>query len=139
MAKKDAAVAAAEAACDAKREELRSAEAEVERLKIELGEAHRALREARLAADAKLPQAMLAKLHWRSGKIQDAGPVVVLRRTPTGQLVVRSAGEEGGEMRFKRGEFSGEWHEVVKRGRSFDAWVLRDVPAQFEPQREPQA
>lgn len=133
MAKKDAAVAAAEAALAAKQGELTAALEAVERLRGEVGEASRALREARLAADEALPQCVLVKRSLYSSRDEERGRVVVLRKTPGGQLVVRLAGEDGGEMRFKRSKYSGEWLEAVKSsGWSSDTWLLSDVPPEYE-------
>lgn len=118
---------------EGKARELTAAKELVRKLELEYLEAREAIKHAQLAVDATLPQCRLVQVHWRSGKEADAGRVVIIRKTPGGQLVVRKAGEvTDSETKFKWREFSNKYVEAKKTS-SFtsDQFELRDVPAEF--------
>lgn len=128
------AVAVAEKAAADKAAELNAAKEVVARLQREHSEALDGIRLAREAADAVLPQCSLVAVKWRSGKVENIGRGVILRKTAGGQLVVRRFGSSGGEMRFKFSAHRGAYSQVEKS--SFygsDRRELRDVPTEYNP------
>ena len=132
--KKPQTVIDAENALSAKDTEVIAAEDALKRLEAEHGEAHAAVRKARIEADASLPQCGMVRVRWRSGNEVDAGRVVILRRTPGGMLVVRLVGEPtGGEYKFKWAEYAGKFRQAEKGSYSSDTRELRDVPAEYLP------
>jgi hypothetical protein len=134
------AVLEAQAAVNAKAAELTAAKALVERLAKELDEARAAVYQARADADASLPQCTLMKRVWSRSPLEDAGRLVIERKTPAGRLVVRRVGEQAGPTAwmFAWNPHSGTYIEKVSRGSS---WVrthleLRDVPPEFMPAQQ---
>jgi hypothetical protein len=133
--KKLAAVAAAERALAAKKAELAAAEATIACLRFEVADAHRAVFDAQSDADAALPQCRMVAIGWRGSPERDVGRTVILRRTPTGILVVRSVGfTDRGVFKFKWNERTGRFVQAEKRTLLCgDTRELRDVPEQFLP------
>jgi hypothetical protein len=73
-------------------------------------------------------------LRWRSGNEEDAGRVVIVRRTPGGMLVVRHVGAPAGhEYKFKWSEHSHKFRKAERVGYTIDTSELRDVPAEYLP------
>lgn len=134
--KRNPAVIAAEKAANIKADELAAARELVRRLEGEHLQALVAAHKAREEADADLPQCRLMRVRWRSGyKTEDAGPVVILRKTPGGTLVVRCVGAASGSTyKFKWSEPAGAYVQTEKMG-SFtsDRRELRDVPEEYLP------
>lgn len=133
--KKNPAVAAAEQAKEAVAKELEEARALVRRLESDHGVAIRAVREAQEMADADLPQCRIAQMRSGVEKNQEEARhrVVIVRRTPTGMLVVRSVGDTSGyEYKFK---WSGRAYVQAEKARGFSFYYneLRDVPAEYMP------
>lgn len=132
--KKHPEVAAAEALVEEKTKALVAAKEAVQVLERERGDAVLALHAAQKSADSALPQCRLVRVSWRSGKAEDAGLVVILRKTPGGMLVVRKVGDASGasEAKFKWREHSGKYAEA-KKSSSFtsDQMELRDVPSDY--------
>lgn len=129
------AIAAAELAVTTKQAELAAAESAVRLLQFELNEARETLHEARVAADDLLPQCRMVSVRWRSGTDEDAGRVVILKKTPGGQLVTRRVGEApGSECRFKWAPHSAKFVQAEKSPFfGSNTRELRDVPAEFLP------
>ena len=140
--KTPAAVIAAEAARVAKGAELSEARETVKRLEAEYAQACRAVTVAREAADSALSQCRLIRIAWRSGKQEDAGRLVIERKTPAGKLAVRRVGAEPAKpWMFEWNKHAGAYREKVARGsRGFGygdaALELRDVPPEFMPGQE---
>lgn len=128
--KKSAEVAAAEAAEAAAKAAWERAEA----AEKEASEAHTAAmiatREARRKADGRLPQCNLVRVSWHSQKIVHAEPVAIVRKTKSGQIVVRRLGDAEDFGRFQHQ--NGGWFHVNKSSWVGDKWKLRDVPAEFD-------
>ena len=105
--------------------------------RIEVSRAYEALRLARIAADSDLPKCTIVS-KGRLSKNESAFAGVILRKTPTGLLIVRRVGaNDNSASRFAWSEFRREYMEKKPRGSSlyhgtFD--VLADVPAEFMPQ-----
>lgn len=133
-------VAAAEAARSAKAQELASAQETVKRLERELAEAFGAVRAARVAADAGLPKCRMVILEWRTGRISSDCEVVIVRKTPTGVLVVRRVGEDVGHtFRFKVRVSVNEVRYVqAEKATTFlsSSRELRGVPKEFQPSKK---
>jgi hypothetical protein len=96
-------------------------------------QAQKELSEALVKADEHLPQATL----WTSARLnspQKLGRVVILRKTPKGQLVCRLAGSSNQvEMRFKpsKYEWDDKFYSTEKRDlHSWDKYLL-DVPEEY--------
>ena len=125
-----AALAAAEA-------KVKEADAACALARIEVSHAYEALRIARIAADSNLPKCTIVT-KGRLSKTQSASEGVILRKTPTGLLVVRRVGaKDDSASRFAWSEFRRAYMEKKPRGSgmyhgSFE--VLADVPAEFMPQ-----
>lgn len=135
--KKPEAVSAAEAAFEAKRAELEAAKEVVSLLQREFGDAMMSLRTARIEADYALPQCRMVEISRYSDGEKNSSPVVIVRRTPTGMLVVRHVGQAAGhEWKFKWASYSGKFRQAEK-GPSFGSShrELRDVPADYLPQK----
>lgn len=131
-------VAAAEAARSAKAQELCSAQEAVKRLERELVEAVGAVRAARIAADAGLPKCRMVSLAWRTGRVVLDCEVVILRKTPTGVLVVRRVGEDEKQtFRFKANIF-GDRYVQAEKGLGYVSQTreLRGVPKEFQPSKK---
>ena len=94
----------------------------------------RASREARIKADAALPQCRMVSVKWRTDRVEDAGRVVVLKKTPGGTLVVRRVGDATGDYRFKWNKYTGRWTQAGRVGWTNDTRELRDVPAEYMTQ-----
>lgn len=129
------AVAAARAVVDQLAQRLAEASADVKRMEVEVAAARQALRDAMIAADVDLPQCRMVSVQWRSGTEVDTGHVVILKKTPSGTLVARRVGDEGGaEYRFKWAEHRAKFVQAEK-SKFFGSSTreLRDVPAAFLP------
>jgi anti-sigma factor RsiW len=124
--KKPKTVLDAERAVKAARDALHAAQMEVERVREDLRAAIARLQDARADADAALPQCEA----W-SGNVKAKRPVVILRTTPTGMLVVRGIGEEK-TFRFKWNRAMQEWLAVS----GYSQARLRNVPPEFMPESE---
>ena len=93
-----------------------------------------AIRKAQAEADALLPQCSMAVVSRYSHAADKLHPVVILRRTPTGMLVVRPVGiADGTEMKFKLSQHSGKFRQVEKASFSSRYRELRDVPDKYMP------
>lgn len=115
MAKKpkiDPAVEAAEARVAELRKKLAEAEGVVVGLRATLGTAIGELDKARVAADASLPQCDVSR--FTVGRRSYEGRYVLLRKTPTGQIVARPVGGAA-EQRFKPHHF-GTWRAAPRYG-----------------------
>lgn len=131
--KKPKAVLEAEAAVMVKVAELEEAKKAVLRIGKELSAARLDVIAAQTASDAELPQCRIVMYIGFSGTPKDIGRAVILRRTPSGILVVRKAGEANDEARrFKwedrRGTFC-----IESRYSQDSYYELRDVPAEYLP------
>ncbi len=133
--KKPKTVIEAEAALSAKAAEVAAARDTLKRLEAEHGAAYAAVRQAQTEADAALPQCRMVRVRrWRSGNEEDAGRVVIVRRTPGGMLVVRHVGAPAGhEYKFKWSEHSHKFRKAERVGYTIDTSELRDVPAEYLP------
>lgn len=129
------AVAAAQLKVDGVAQELAAARAEVERLEADVVVARAALRDTRVAADAELPQCRMVSVRRFSGIEDEAGRVVILKKTPGGTLVVRRVGNGGGpEYRFKWSAHRAKFVQMEKYAFfGSDTRELRDVPTEFLP------
>lgn len=130
--------AAAESARRAKAQELVSAQEAVKRLERELVEAVGAVRAARVAADAGLPKCRMVSLEWRTERVVLDCEVVILRKTPTGVLVVRRVGEDEKQtFRFKADIFGNNYVQADKEpGFVSRRRELRGVPKEFLPSKK---
>jgi hypothetical protein len=132
--KKPKTVIDAENALSAKAAEVVAAKETLKRLEAEHGAAYAAVRQAQTDADAALPQCRMVRVRWRSGDEEDAGRVVIVRRTPAGMLVVRHVGAPAGhEYKFKWSEHSHKFRQAERGGYTSDTRELRDVPAEYQP------
>ncbi len=129
---KHASVLAAEAVVEAKKHELGEARAHVERLEREYREALDGVRHAQHQVDATLPQCDMVRTSGIGGDETRRERVVIVRKTPSGMLVVRLVGGLDGEARFKKDSRTGRYLEVTQRT-SFisDYWELQGIPASF--------
>jgi hypothetical protein len=119
--KKPKTVIAAEAALSAKAAEVAAARDALKRLEAEHGAAYAAVRQAQTDADAALPQCRVVRVRWRNGNEEDAGRVVIVRRTPGGVLVVRHVGAPAGhEYKFKWSEHSHKFRRAECGGYNSD-------------------
>lgn len=131
--KKPKAVIAAEAAEAIKHAELEAAKETVARLEKEWALALAATRAAQTEADAALPQCRMVRVIRHGRGEQDAGRMVILRRTPSGMLVVRYVGESNSERKFKWAKFADCFRQAKAFERFDDFYELRDVPTEFMP------
>lgn len=133
--KKPKTVIEAEAALSAKAAEVTAATETLKRLKAEHAAAYAAVRQAQTEADASLPQCSMVRVRRYSGKEEDCGRYVIVRRTPGGLLVVRRVGDAdcGGESKFKLSQHRGLYVQAEKTSWSNDTRELRDVPAECLP------
>jgi hypothetical protein len=115
-----------------KAEEVKQAKDRLKRLEDEYRDAQFAVRDAQTEADSNLPQCRLINKRWST--VEQLGRVVILRKTPTGMLVVRSVGvPDGYEYRFKWAPYSGCFRGVERIGCGNDVRELQDVPVEFLP------
>lgn len=135
MAKVDQQVALAQAKLDAKASELAAAKEAVSRLEAEHADAGRDLRLAQEAADGGLPQCVVVRSKFRSGREEEMGRFVILRKTPGGVLVTRRVGElNGSEYRFRWDALHSEFVQAEKNTfYGSDTRKARGVPADFLP------
>lgn len=125
---------AALAAAEAKAKE---ADAACALARLEVGKAYEVLRLAKIEADASLPKCTIVS-NGRLSKNESASAGVILRKTPTGLLIVRRVGvSDDCASRFEWSKFRREY--VEKKSRSSGLYrvyfdVLADVPAEFMPQ-----
>lgn len=128
-------VAAAEAAVAEAGLRLGAAREAVRQLELEYSAAVAAAERARVEADDLLPQCRLVRVGWHSGKETEICRVVILRKTPSGLLVVRRVGDgTDDQSRFKWNEHSNRFVLAEKRGNfTTDNRELRDVPESFLP------
>lgn len=134
--KKPKSVRDAEAAANAKKAELDATREVVRCLEKEWFTAMAAVRSARAEADAALPSCRLVRVNWRGGNEEDFGRAVILRRTPSGMLIVRNVGDsDGEERRFKWVKRAGEFRQD-KNSFYGSYLVLRDVPAEYLPKSQ---
>ena len=131
--KKPKAVLEAEAAVMVKVAELEEAKKAVLRIGKELSAARLDVIAAQTTADAELLQCRIVMYIGFSGTPTQIGRAVILRRTPSGILVVRKAGEANDEAkRFKWEDRRGTF--CIEGRYSQDAYYeLRDVPAEYLP------
>lgn len=113
--------------------EMVAAELAVKAAKEAYKSACAAVLEARKQADESLPQCMLVRSAWRGSRTEEAGRVVILRKTPGGLLVTRRVAETD-EMRFKFSPYSGVYIKQ-RKGSTFMSchYELRDVPPEWMP------
>ena len=130
--KKTKEVAEAERLQAEKRAELEEAKARVKQLEIEYGLTYEALNKARRDADEPLPKCKVVSVS-RGGSEREVSVGVVLRKTPTGLLVVRYFGRpEGATYKFKRSPYTGGFYDTARSGTwGEDRLELRDVPQEF--------
>lgn len=132
--KKPKTVIDAENAASAKRAEFDAAKEAMNRLEREWFQAQAAVQTAQTEADASLTQCRMVCSRWRSGKEEDVARVVIVRRTPSGMLVVRRVGMlDGNEYKFKWDKYLSEFRQSEKAVYTYDIRKLRDVPAEFLP------
>lgn len=95
-------------------------------------QAHVALRGERIKADQHLPTCRIVKVKRYSGNVVDDEPAVIVRKTPSGILVVRRPGDSV-EIRFKR-KSPGAAHRIMESKEAYHLeWLeLRGVPPEFE-------
>ena len=139
MKKKPSAVALAQSFQAAKEAELREARAVVKTLEGELGAAISATHKAQEDEDAHLPQCKIVTV-MSGGRESVFGPVVILRKTPGGMLVVRRVGEPGAKtFKFTFAGHSGKFVQAEKRSPyAYAHRELRGVPAAYMPAGEAQ-
>jgi hypothetical protein len=132
--KKPKAVIEAETALTAKAAEVAAAKDTLKRLEAEHSAAYVAVRQAQTEADESMPQCRMVRVRWRSGTEEFGAPYVIVRRTPSGMLVVRPVGSNSGsEHRFKWAEHARKYRQVAKGSFTSDTLELRDVPAEYMP------
>jgi len=130
--KLSAAVIAANELKAEKIKELVIAENAVKVLKDEVSAAYIAARKAQEEDDSKLPQCDMVTVEWRTAKETPAGRVVIMRKTPTGFLIVRRVGEVDYDFKFK--SENGCYVSAEKRsGYAYNTTALRNIPAEFQP------
>jgi hypothetical protein len=127
--KKTQAVIDAEKAFDTLEEMIKVAKETVTELESKRSAAYEARQAAREGADSVFPQCRLVEVN-RSGEESGGRKMVIVRRTPTGILVVRGLGDEY-ESRFKQN--SDGVYVSAKRNPFYSYnWVeLRDVPQEY--------
>lgn len=132
--KKPKTVIDAEAAASAKKAEFDAAKEAMNRLEKEWFQALEAVKAAQAEADAAQPQCRLVRVRWISGNEEDVGRVVIVRRTPSGMLVVRHVGEpDSNEQRFKWDGYAMKFRHADKNTYISDTRELRDVPSEYLP------
>lgn len=133
--KKSAAVVAAEQLAEAKSAELKAAQESVRSLEREYAQAVIAAREAQEHADAALPQCDMVNVRRYDRADRDACRVVIVRKTPTGMLVVRHVGyASGSEYKFKWATYGDRFMQAEKQyGYGGDRRELRNVPPEYLP------
>lgn len=88
---------------------------------------------AKKKADKVLPQCEMVSVARYSGKETSCGSFVIVKKTPTGILVVRKAGITGmPENRFKKSQHDGVFRDTAKSSMFLDRRELRGVPAEFQ-------
>jgi hypothetical protein len=113
--------------------QIEFAREELDRLCDAHCQAQKELSDALLKADEHLPQATL----WKSARFsedKEIGKVVILRQTPSGQLVCRLAGSSNKtEMKFKlsKYEWDHKFYTTEKRDHLGGYQYLLDVPEQY--------
>ena len=118
----------AEAAFAAKTGEILAARLHMKRLEIELSESCAAVQKAQADADASLPHCRIVRVRLYGGIESYGYNAVIVRRTPSGMLVVRRIGEKD-EYRFR---WRAQSQKFVKVGNFFNI-ELSDVPAEYLP------
>ncbi len=121
----------AEAAFAAKKADFDAARLHMKRLEIELSESCAAVRKARADADASLPHCRMVRIRLYGGLESYGDKAVIVRRTPSGMLVVRRIGEKD-EYRFR---WRAQTQKFGKVGNFFKI-ELRDVPAEYIPNED---
>jgi hypothetical protein len=127
--KLSAAVIAAQEYKAAKQKELAIAEESIKLLREELSAAYIAARKAQEDDDSKLPQCDIVSVEWRSRKETPAGRAVIMRKTPTGFLIVRRVGEVDYDFKFKCE--NGNYVKVEKRSYGYSSTELHNIPVEF--------
>ena len=131
--KKPKTVLDAEAALAAKKAELSAAKDALALLVKETGAAYEAVTSAQTEADASLPQCSMVHVNRYTSREEGRAQYVILRRTPSGMLVVRRAGDAGApQLRFKWAIWARVYRQVEKSYGS-GTTELRDVPAEYMP------
>ena len=122
----------AEAALAEKKQALADARSRVSFLEKELEELHEAQLEARIKTDSKLPQCNMVR---GFGREKTYDPVVIVRLTPGGLLVVRRVGESRElELKFKWDEYALNYTQAESNLFSGGAYrKLENVPIEFMP------
>lgn len=95
----------------------------------------KSLKEARIREDENLPQCQIVNIEHYSAEVRHLGRAVILRKTPTGMLIVRFFGPvHKYEQRFIWDKYRSVFRQSEK-GKSFAAnrRELRDVPIEFMP------
>ena len=110
---------------------VESARKELDRLRDAHCQAQKELSEALLKADEHLPQATLCETGWSGGG--SVGQVVILRQTPTGQLVCRPVGSTvKTEIRFKVSKYAEDrFYSTEKRSYRGSRRYLTNVPEEY--------
>lgn len=121
----------AEAAFAAKKADFDAARLHMKRLEIELSESCAAVRKARADADASLPHCRMVRIRLYGGLESYGDKAVIVRRTPSGMLVVRRVGDAD-EYRFR---WAAQAKKFRKVGNFFNI-ELRDVPAEYIPNED---
>jgi hypothetical protein len=126
----------AENALAAKQAELADARETVKAIEAECDAARAAARQAQTEADALLPQCRVVTIHRRTGNRENRGDRhVIVRRTPSGILLVRPVGDAGAhEMRFKFDQHSHRYRLAEKGSFVGCTLELCDVPDRYMPE-----
>lgn len=103
----------------------------VDMAKHAVQQAHIALRAERMRADQALPACQIVTVKRYSGNVIDPQAAVIVRKAPTGMLVVRRVGDPI-ELRFKRKHPTSHYEQVQSGSRQASDWLeLRGLPAEF--------
>ena len=122
----------AEAALAEKRQALDDARSRVSFLEKELDDLHEAQREGRIKADSLLPQCNMVR---GVGREKTYDPVVIVRLTPGGLLVVRRVGASSElELKFRWDKYALNYTQKESNLFSGGAYrKLENVPIEFMP------
>lgn len=128
--KTPAAVLAAEAKANEAMATLVAAREALKHAESAFNAASTAIREAREEADSTLPQCRMVRIGWWRGEESTVGRAVIIRKTPSGRLVVRLVGSTS-ERQFVPMKLSGRYIQIEKR-RGFNGHdELCDVPPEY--------
>ncbi len=135
--KKSPQIIAAEKAVEEAEQSVASLELQLKSARERRDEAYKALLSARMAADAELPQVTVTLRSRRTGTLVSSVPSVIIRKTPSGMLIVRGIGEPNERAhKYKLQEYSGRFVRVraAQDKWAYNIYWLEDVPSEFLPQ-----